>query len=627
MRIIIIILLFSVKAKATTYYVSNAGSDAASGTTTGTSWQTIGKTNTTVTSNDTVYFKGGDSFTGSKLLIIAKYYGSYGSGRAIITGFQTLGGFSQSGNVWTLSTGINKNINNVLINGLVGIKARSPNSGYATFSSNSGDSSITTTLPNSPSYVGKELVTRTTTWVIDVGIITSQSSGVIKMLPKMTYNPSSFLGSGYFIQNDPSFVDSLQEYSFDSSTGVLKVYSTITPTVLMATRDTLVHFINKAATFTNINLTGANLIAINADTCSGIAITSTTINYPGYFGIKCRKTSNSTFGNDSVLNCLSNGIFMHSDDPNSSMYDTCNNNTLTSIYVKNTALYAGMGIRGDSRYIGVDVVGTGNKLNYITGDSCGYIGILWQGKDTITNCIYKNTSLTKSDGGAFYSWLGVGFPTNFDSGTVIRNCIASVGVGYAPGTTGNVFGVGFYMDDLVKNVTIDSCSAERMTHGMFLHNALAITATNNILDDSLGYPLWISNVATGSIFKYNVYYQRNLSNPAAYFDNASIAITSDSNYYQRPTAPTSLIRIVNTFYNYNTWETHGFTAPSQIISNPATFYYNATSALSATSLSGSYKDGKNLGATNFVNINPFNATILYKANFDGAAPSRYFLIR
>ncbi len=40
-----ILLLISFKANAIIYYVSNAGSDAANGLTTGTSWQTISKVN------------------------------------------------------------------------------------------------------------------------------------------------------------------------------------------------------------------------------------------------------------------------------------------------------------------------------------------------------------------------------------------------------------------------------------------------------------------------------------------------------------------------------------------------------------------------------------------------------
>lgn len=75
-----------------TYYVkagSAGGSDAAAGTSDATAWETIAKVQSTVIPGDTVYFRGGDVWTGATPVLTTtagvSYYGTgYGSGKAII---------------------------------------------------------------------------------------------------------------------------------------------------------------------------------------------------------------------------------------------------------------------------------------------------------------------------------------------------------------------------------------------------------------------------------------------------------------------------------------------------------------------------------------------------------------
>ena len=76
--IIVTVLSFSV-VKATTYYVSNSGSNSNNGTSTGTPWQTMSKVQSvanagTIVAGDIICFKSGDVFTGS--MTITTVYGS-----------------------------------------------------------------------------------------------------------------------------------------------------------------------------------------------------------------------------------------------------------------------------------------------------------------------------------------------------------------------------------------------------------------------------------------------------------------------------------------------------------------------------------------------------------------------
>lgn len=121
MRILtIIFILLSHFASGSKYYISNAGSDAADGLTTSTAWQTISKVNTSAVSGDTILFRCGDTWF-EKLIVPASniYFGSYGIGvKPVISGFITLSGFSNVGNIWskTIPSGANKLIT-VMIDG------------------------------------------------------------------------------------------------------------------------------------------------------------------------------------------------------------------------------------------------------------------------------------------------------------------------------------------------------------------------------------------------------------------------------------------------------------------------------------------------------------------------------
>jgi hypothetical protein len=88
LRVLALLLLLALPARATTYYVAAAGSDSNSGTSTGTPWQTIAKVNgATFSPGDSVLFNRGDAWYGTSLVIPSSgssgspiTFGAYGSG-------------------------------------------------------------------------------------------------------------------------------------------------------------------------------------------------------------------------------------------------------------------------------------------------------------------------------------------------------------------------------------------------------------------------------------------------------------------------------------------------------------------------------------------------------------------
>src|ERR1700722_15521666 len=64
--ITILLLIYSTKVVAATYYVSSSGDDLNEGTSIATAWATIGKVNSSVfLPGDTLYFEGGQTFNGN----------------------------------------------------------------------------------------------------------------------------------------------------------------------------------------------------------------------------------------------------------------------------------------------------------------------------------------------------------------------------------------------------------------------------------------------------------------------------------------------------------------------------------------------------------------------------------
>ncbi len=92
-RFVLCAIFFCPALQAATYYVSSAGNDSNAGTSTGAPWLTISKVNSVgLVPSDSVFFNGGDTFTGNLLVNPGSQPGpttritvsSYGTGKATI---------------------------------------------------------------------------------------------------------------------------------------------------------------------------------------------------------------------------------------------------------------------------------------------------------------------------------------------------------------------------------------------------------------------------------------------------------------------------------------------------------------------------------------------------------------
>lgn len=639
MRYLLTILFLSSKAFATNYYVANAGNDANDGLTPATAWQTIQKVNSTsFSAGDSILFNRGDSWNeelhitssgtdGSPIVV-----GAYGTGnKPVITGFQTVTGFTNiSGNVWRIvASNSVDSLKEVLLNGTQAIKARYPNSSYLTYTS-STDSTLVTSLTGTPDYTGKEIAVRTNPFIIDISNVSSQSTGTLHLSPKLTYAPS-LGGNGFFFQNDSSFVDTLNEYSYNNSTKALIVYSVGTPTVQISTLDTVLYVnSNDYITFDNLSIEGGNWANIQLDSCNHVIIKNCSINYSGTIGISAQLASYMTISGDSIQNSLSQGIYARSlalDNGFVWMQDTCNYATISGNYIKNTALFAGMGLGGNDRYIGIRIIGSHPNVTNNIIDSIGYSGIYFNGD---TSYIYRNFvsnfAIVKDDAGGIYTFIGTRAPYGYDNGSLIRSNIIINGIGTTSGTDGTTsIAAGVYLDNYTKEVTADSNSVYQCKNrGIYLNEADSNNITNNKSFNGTGDAFYVlgSNTyisATGNQIKHNQLYSSSSSWNILNREIGTNLGTIDSNYYSRPSSENNSFDLNGTFYNLSGWQTAtGKDLNSKVTPNStgtANFYYNPTSNDSTIFFPGRRVSLRGIVYEGQITLSPFNSEILFDTNF------------
>ncbi len=638
MKFFFTILFFvSFSANATNYYVSNTGSDAAAGTSTGTAWQTIAKVNAqTFAPGDSILFKRGDSWnerlnppsSGTNAARI--YFDAYGTGNMPqLTGLQTVSSPSISGNVYTYTaTNSVKQQNTVLVNGTIQRKARTPNTGWSTFTTTPANNQIGGTgLSGTPNYTGSQVVIRDAHWIIDVCTITAQVTSTLTFNPATTYGTSAGAlgGSGFFIQNTPSDLDQVGEWTYDSTSKALKVYATSTPSVTMSTIDTLVYIHNKNyLTFKHINFNGANKAGFRLDTANHITIDSCLLNYMGWRGITGIHSHWVRVTYDSIQNCFSNAIYLRQDDPYTPTVNTCDSSVIKYNYIHNSGAVAGMGENDNGHYIGISAIGDIDSITNNQVDSSGYIGINWAGKK---NWLYQNYVTTygyiKDDGGGIYSVIGAYLTTAFSDSSEVRSNICRHGIGAPAGTSNVSVEAGIYYDDLMRQQKCDSNTIEdNYIYGFHINGENHCSFYDNTSIDSLGHCAFVNyafDPVNNLSFHRNIYYSQNASMECFWLGASDLTESIDSNYYLRPTSEGGKWQMAAVTYSSlpawtsaTTYDLHGHVTPTGLTGALPTIVYNPSTTTLNYNLTFTAQDPKGIGyAPGTVTIRPFGSIILF----------------
>lgn len=631
MRLVFTILFFGyLQANATNYYVSNVGSDAAGGTTTGTSWLTLSKVSsysllTGFLPGDSILLKRSDTWNDSLRIYNSGsvgnpiVIGAYGAGvKPVISGFANLTMASIGSNLYTGTLVSNVGYQNtILVNGEFKAKGRYPQSTFLSTTS-AGPTSIVSEQALPADYTGAEIVVKTNNWITDVCKITSQVGNTLTFTPALTYSMTN--RNYFFIQNLPSLCDAEGEYAYDQTTKLFTVYSATTPVIKYSKIDTLLQVINKNyITVTGIHFEGSNKSAARFDTCNYVSILNSKFNFNGNTAIDLRESDYASINYDSVLNSLNNGIAPRRN---------CDFMNVNYNYVKNTSKINGLGIGSEGAGFGIFAYGRNATIRNNRVDSTGYVPVYWQGPYAF---LYQNHitnfGFNKDDGGGIYTYVGDG-SAGFDSGSIVRSNHIINGIGV------NYYSPGLYLDQNTNHTRYDSnfVWGGKKSVVLFYYPRHVKFTNNTIINTSTGRGFYLS--IGGSPFRdtitNNIFYSTDTLQPAfSLYTSTNPTIVEDSNYVLRPLKDSGKYYkeenlsyyakagwVASTGYGVNDSGT-----PSGVTTATPLVLYNPTSSDSVRALDGLYKDAKGQMYNNEIVLHPFESAILFKADHEISVPT------
>ncbi len=539
-------ILFVFNANATNYYLSNSGNDANTGTNPSAAWQTLNKLNSfkNLKPGDNVLFKRGDTFYGSITVNNSGTkenpitYGAYGTGEnPVISGFTNVTNWTNLGNnIWESTDAVSTlpTCNMVVINGVNTAMGRWPNSGYLTFQSHSGKTSITSSsLTGIPNWTGAEVVIRSTQWTLERKKIASQSSSRLNY-SEINYEPAN--GFGFFIQNDLRTLDEQDEWYYNSITKKLSIYSRNRPgKISVASKDTLVTIHGSYLNFNSLSFHGANQFALYND-WSGIrdiSIDSCSISFSGIDAIKVAATLNLKINNSRISNSNNIGINLFYLNP----FASIRNNE-----IENTGIFCGMGENLSGSYSAIFSNDNAAIIERNKIMNSGYIGIFATGDSFIIKNNYIDTFCTVlQDGGGIYTHSR----QKINYGRKIINNIVFNGIGAVGGTNDIAYFAanGIYLDDNSANIEVFGNSVANCSNGgLFIHNGYNLNIHDNIFYNSSNQFITQNDInqytLRGSTFKNNIYFCKSAKQFCGYFasttNDFSLWGASDNNFYAKP---------------------------------------------------------------------------------------------
>lgn len=418
--IFILVLICSISVRGATYYVSNAGNDSNTGISIDQTWKTLQKVNSaTFASGDQILFKRGDTFTGSITVQRSGIsYGAYGIGNSpIISGFETITGWVSQGNgIYRATTNAGASCNMVTVNGVNTPIGRYPDSGWLTFESFSGRTSITDSqLTNTPNWIGAEVVIKKNNWTIDRSLITNHTNSTITYTSGSNYDPVLVDGSySYFIQKDVKTLTTLGEWYCDG-TYIYMYFGANNPgnyTVKTSVVSNIVTIDSKnTISIENLTFEGGNAYGVYTNLSSEILLSNCEIRFSGVTGIYGNSNTTITVDGCNINN--SNGYGVHIISTGA---------TLKNSTINLSGIYAGMGKADGASYSGINIRSTGGLIEYNKIINSGYCGIMFYNSNF--NVRYNKVDGFCSliaDGGGIYTF--VGNPASISSGQKVYNNI------------------------------------------------------------------------------------------------------------------------------------------------------------------------------------------------------------
>jgi len=610
---------------ANKYYASAAGSDG-NACSISLPCRQVNKLISVASSGDTLLLNGGDSFNS---FIVSKsnlWIGSYGTGQPIITGFIALSGWTLLGGgiYQTACAGCSVNTNLLLMNGVQQPLARWPNTGYRTYTSFSGTTSITDpTLTNTPNWTGGYVAIRNNRFTLSTNLITNHSTTVITYTAATSQTGNN--NYGYFIIKDSLALDTLGEWWYSPSTGNMKMYfgaaNPASYTVQTTTVDTLITVVNnlRNITFSNLDLEGAGVYGYYIGKDTNVVVKNNTIRYSGGIGYWSQQGDSCQLINSIIQYCNSVGV---GDDASgkSGYYGTDT--------ISNIALIPGQAflLQGHN-WMGAFLNDSFNIIEYSRIHNTGGNGINIYDAKSCNNNAADSSNLVVDDGGPIYC-LG------YTDTTVVKRIYQNVvgdGVGAPAGTNTAIgFSNGIYVDQNNANVYVDSNTVYNCSNaGIYFHDSRNSYILGNTVYNCKYQLLFQGDQPTQPIVrmtvKKNVFGISKTTQDVIHFDafnglrfNNSFG-TLDSNYYGlTPSSATCFYSGLSQTYSQwhdSTSDSHGTLLPS-----PTLFQYNNTQSPIPLSLTKNYYDALNKSYYISTVVPAFGSLFLVPGSFINYTP-------
>ena len=665
--IIILFIFISYIASATNYYIKTGGDDEAAGTSDGTAWATITKVNNvwaagTFAPGDSILFNRDDTFYGTIDVRESGTSGNpitisaYGTGDdPVIIGLTTIPSwtaYNDTVDYYVIACESSTN-NLVTVDGVNKPMGRWPDSGWMTYESHSGTTSITDDeLTGSPDWTGAELVLRKSFWTLERLPITDHTNSTITYTSISDWGLAD--GYGYFIQNDVKTLNQFGEWCYDGDT--LFVFSgaeTITDYEIKITSlDALVTSGVTASThYDYITIDG---VSFDGSSLATIELTQSTNNW----------TIRNCNLNHAGKNCIDGFQLTNRNKILNNVIKNTNNNAIRFIYqgysnvirgnvIDSTGALMGMMYSDDD---GGDCIvlkdeGSGTSTtdsvtyNWITNVGHTGIRVRYDNYYVAYNSI-KNFAMIKNDAGGLYTF-GVD-NVIFKNNIILNGYGESGGCGtepsFAPPDPYNVIVAGIYLDEISENITLeDNTTAMNRDGGMFIQMSKNLTVTGNtsfhngyyqvaLWSRALDNPYPVRNVA----MNHNIFFARDTGRVLfpymevvglfeSYIDDIDEFGTFDYNYYTRPKQEADIIRTransqpwngtartLAEWQSYSSQDAHSTASLGTAITDTANihFVYNDSTINKTITLSAPMDDVANTVYSGEFYLTPYTSLIL-----------------
>lgn len=629
-----VFFFFLFTVNATDYYIAANGNDNNNGTSQSSPWKSIGKLNAYFSNlhpGDRVLFRRGDVFYGSIKVNKSGTAGSpitigaYGSGtKPVISGFTTINSWNNlGGNIWESRDAVSSlpYSNMVVADGENQPMGRWPNTGYLTYDSHSGNTSITSKqLSSSPvNWEGAEIAVFITTYAIGRNKILSHSGNTINFVANPRDGNIQKDNQGFFIQNDIRTLDIKNEWFYNPSNKKLSIYTTGTPSnVKISTIENLVILENNnSIVFDDLEFEGANSYGFYMGNAKNIEIKNCSVNFSGIdglYGFYSGKSSGIKIKNCDIINTNSTAINLSKDFE---MAHISSNRILNSGNVP--GMSSDDGGNGSGASGGIYASGPGSTIEYNDIRNVGYKGIHFFGSNTkVANNYIDGYCVVKRDGGGIYCFNGGNKSDAFINIQILNNVILNGEIG-------------IYLDSRLNNVLIKGNTTANGRIGIFVVDSWLIKVESNTA--------YNNSLAAFEVYKYkndvpnhsvnvlnNIFFAKTLSQRAAYFEPlelVKIGNISNYNYYAKPIDIDKAIDVkLNGVYGYKTLaqyqaitsqDLNSMLAPKKISdTNDLRFEYNSGIYPKTVILNANYIDVKNTSYNGSITLAPYTSVVLIR---------------